>query len=58
MVFFEDVLDLGKLESNKVEFEHIPFSLRTCLHSVMTSHRVIALRKKVNFTMEVTFGVC
>lgn len=53
-----DVLDLDKLEKKKMDFESIEFRLGDLLDSIMTSHKGIADRKRLAFSLEVrVFGV-
>lgn len=48
-----DCLDLGKLESGKIEFVHAEFSLSEFLNSLATNNKVLARGRHLSFDLEV-----
>jgi PAS domain S-box-containing protein len=48
-----DILDLSKIEAEKVELEHTDFSLRACINSVVLTQRSRIATKKLSLTIGV-----
>ncbi len=49
-----DVLDLSKIEANKLEIEHIPVDIVKLLQSITTTQGLTASQKHNTFTAEIT----
>ena len=47
LTIVNQVLDMGKVESGKLEIEHISYSLRDLVHSVVDMTRASALQKSL-----------
>ena len=45
LAIINEILDFSKMESGRLDFEHIPFGLRDCVEQAFATHRDIAARK-------------
>ncbi|MEQ1792988.1 MAG: ATP-binding protein [Nitrospira sp.] len=52
-----DILDLSKIESGRLELECIPFSLRTILQETVELYRARAVEKGVSLAMDMPIGL-
>lgn len=52
LLLINDILDLSKIESNKVELEKIPFDLQQLCKSIFSTHVSQVNKGKVNFVLD------
>lgn len=50
MALINDILDYNKIDSGKVELEHVPFDLRNVIHRIVHSHSFQANEKGLKVT--------
>lgn len=49
LALVNDILDYNKLQSGKITFEEIPFNLPLLIHSIKSSHNLLAEEKGIRF---------
>ncbi|MFN3997258.1 PAS domain S-box protein [Algoriphagus sp.] len=53
MALINDILDYNKIDSGKVELEHVPFDIRNIIHRIVHSHSFQANEKSLKITCEI-----
>ncbi len=54
LAIINDILDLAKVESGKIELEHTNFSLRQCINDVLTMQLAKIMEKKLNYDVRIS----
>jgi PAS domain S-box-containing protein len=53
MALINDILDYNKIDSGKVELEHVPFDIRNIIHRIVHSHSFQANEKSLKIFFEI-----
>jgi len=53
MALINDILDYNKIDSGKVELEHLPFDIRNIIHRIVHSHSFKANEKSLRISCEI-----
>jgi signal transduction histidine kinase/CheY-like chemotaxis protein len=56
LAILSDILDISKIESGKIELEHIPFDLGQLVEDVFQAHVAVAANKAISFVRVVEPG--
>ncbi len=57
ITLISDILDLSKIEAGRMGFETVDFSLRQCIHEVLTSQQFFFQQKKLTVTTEISADI-
>ncbi|MEM7538556.1 MAG: response regulator [Chloroflexota bacterium] len=57
LTIINDILDLSKIEANKLELEKVPFDIQTCLENTFDLFRPVASAKGLSLTYQIKTSV-
>ena len=54
LLLLNDLLDNAKIEADKLDLEYIPFALHKCIHDTIEPYREAAVKKNLDFSLEIS----